>query len=673
MAISRVDEGVVEIVDASEDDDQILSTAGLGLQPGDVVVLAPNQGVNGSTIINDPANSHQVASDSSPGSGSISSAGYLVQIQDPVQSSIAVKWSEPDDGSLVWAAYRGVGWDATIAFNTLDSFTNGWAATATPTSSDLPSRVIPSDGCLLLGVCDMASGSEAVTAVGGTIIANGSERNGILAEFGTVDIGDSTVKTFNGWPTSAYRVRSYGILLIPEDADTTPQVAWSIVGAANENGFTVSTKTSFAESVRLKVGTNSAVTENVVFTDPVVPDGSGYSHHVFDSGDPNTRYYYMVEMTDASENVTLTTLQGSPKTRNTPGVPANQMFFFGSCFAEFDIGGEWYDTAFQRIAALNPDFGFHLGDWDYEDNVSTSQGSQLASLEVSMEVSDHLRTVTANIPITYSKSDHDSGANNAYPGPYTSANRAAALQMFPYPTRPDVNGLYHSIVDGRIRYIVLDTRYFAETDGSTRLGFDQRDWLFNELDQKEPLKFIFMDSTWTDDRTPAVGADTWPVFETERVAIGNYIENNAIGRIVIAHGDQHCLAADDGTNNPYGGVPIICAAPFFQESSFKTANPSSDWSEGRYPTVVQAAGQFGQVIITDDGEEISWTFNGIDSGNTTRVTYTETFNAPIGPTLKIRKDNLTVSILRVAVRQGGVTVPIQRMAIRQGGVTVPLQ
>src|SRR5690606_12336714 len=154
--------------------------------------------------------------------------------------------------------------------------------------------------------------------------------------------------------------------------------------------------------------------------------------------------------------------------------------------------------------------------------------------------SSGLRTNLGNIPTRYIKSDHDSGPNNSFPGSQTAPNRAAALQVFPYRDRPNSSGLYGSLVVGRVRFIFLDTRYFANPDGSTRLGSTQKAWLFAELVEPEPVKIIVNESLWIDNESgTGPGDDNWGAFPAEREEIGDFIVSDAVGEVRLISGDTH--------------------------------------------------------------------------------------------------------------------------------------
>jgi alkaline phosphatase D len=385
---------------------------------------------------------------------------------------------------------------------------------------------------------------------------------------------------------------------------------------------------------------------------------------------PDTAYYYGVEMTGPGGTVT-TSAYGPFTTWPTPGTAESFSFAFGSCHSYAETTSS---AAFTRISARNPRLFFHLGDFHYADNTSTSQASHLNDLATQINQLSGLKTLMANVPTVYSKSDHDTGDNGSFPGTQTAPNRAAHLQTFPSYTRPDSNGLYHSFVLGRIRFIVLDTRYFAAPDGSTRLGATQLAWLKDQLVEDEPVKIVVQESTWIDDRPAVLGDDTWQWFNAERTEIGNYIQSTAVGQVVMLMGDQHALSADNGSNNPWGGFPMFAAAPFGQWASVKTSDPVNDWSAGLWAPESPAVQQYGHVTVTDDGSTIALVYRGYDSTNTQRVTLTvnvDTTAPPEGGAPKVMVGGVETAATW-SVMAGGVEVPVVSWSVMAGGVEVPL-
>lgn len=398
-----------------------------------------------------------------------------------------------------------------------------------------------------------------------------------------------------------------------------PTVSQLIVGAVTGTGFTVSVKSSGQASVRAKVGTDEWVTAGVVYGSSGTVDGDGWAKSTVTGLSPSTTYYVAVEGTTAGSVVTTGPPLGEGKTLPAAGV-ASFTFGFGSCFDHLNgslttpVSG-----AFGRLAARDPDLFFHLGDFTYADNTGSSQASHRGDLESVLNYSAAQRSFLARTPSVYVKSDHDAGGgNNSFPGSWTAGNRAAALQVFPYGTRPDSNGLYHSFVVGRVRFIVTDTRYFAVA-GSTRLGATQKAWFKAELQQPEPVKVWVQEAAWIDNKAAESGGDKWQDFAAEKSELGSFIAASAVGQVVTIHGDQHALAADDGSHNSWGGFPSFAAAPFRNLSSLKTAS-TSDWSAGVYPASTGAdVAQYGFVTVTDTSNNITLAFRGYDTANVERV------------------------------------------------------
>lgn len=403
-------------------------------------------------------------------------------------------------------------------------------------------------------------------------------------------------------------------------AVATQTVHW--VGAPTASGFTVSSRTTGAASVRVKAGTNAAVTAGVVFGASVTPDADGYAKPLITGLAPLTQYWYDVEITDPSAVVTLAGQIGSCRTLPTAGAATSFSFGYGSCMGS----GSTSNTALSGILARNPAFFAHLGDLHYADDDTSSQASHRGELEAQYATNSSLRAIVGGVASYYIKSDHDAGGgNDGDPGVWTAPNRLATLQFTPYPPLVDSGlGLYFSVVYGRVRFIFTDTRYLrtvgsAVDDASKSiLGTAQKVWFKSQLTQPEPFKVWFQDATWVSSN---ITNDTWMNYNTERLELGAYITANmaAIGKLVTLHGDQHMIAMDDGTDNAWGGFVSACAAPFDQTASLQ----KGVFSQGLYPGVTGAqVQQYGYVVVTDTGSDITFTITGYDGGGVARQTQT---------------------------------------------------
>jgi hypothetical protein len=401
--------------------------------------------------------------------------------------------------------------------------------------------------------------------------------------------------------------------------------------------------------VRVKWGTNTAVTTGVVYTSSATPDADGYASCTTTGLAANTQYYYLVEMTNTTGGTVVvdSARAGAGKTLVTAGTPANFSVGFGSCHEP--LSGTDTDVVYSRMRTRGVDLFLHLGDFHYADSLSTSQATHRGHLETQMDTHAALKTLVAEVPTVYIKSDHDAGGgNDSIPGVWTAPNRAAYLQVFPTITRPNSNGLYGSVVVGRVRFIFTDTRYFSTQSTTpsarTRLGATQLAWFKSELSQPEPMKIWVQEATWIDNRTPSSPDDSWEYYGLERTDIANYWTASGVGKLIGIQGDQHSLAADNGSHNSWGGFPIFAAAPFHNDASHKTASGPADWSAGEYPTTEGASvSQYGRIVFTDDGTTLSAAFNGYDSSDVSRVNLTVATMSATGSVALSGTGTLTVS------------------------------
>lgn len=465
------------------------------------------------------------------------------------------------------------------------------------------------------------------------------------------------------FPVLAHDTDSGGVVLawLDSNVPAAPQVTYAIVGAPTPSGFTVSTKVTSGQSVRVRNGST--------FGSAATPDADGWSKSVFTGLSSGTVTAYDVEVTATDGFVTTIPAVGQGKTLPTTGAPANFTFGFGSCFDTLNGSLSTPNTGpFARLRARNPDLMFHLGDFTYADNTGSSQSSHRANLEQVLNFSPALQDLVRDSATFYVKSDHDAGGgNNSAPGSWTAGNRAAALQTFPYPTRPDSNGLYYAVEVGRVLFIVTDTRYLVTS--TSRLGTAQKAWFKEQMQRSHPVKVWVQEAAWIDNEPAEAGGDKWNDFPVEKAELGAFLASTAVGQVLTIHGDQHALSADNGTNNDWGGFPSFCAAPFRNYTSIKTQN-YSDWSEGFYPNPVGAEqANHGFCTVTDTGEEITLALRGYDASNTQRISM-DVVVATVAPEPGSGPSVVVAGVEHQpvwTVVQGGVEVSVDWTVV-QGGV-----
>jgi phosphodiesterase/alkaline phosphatase D-like protein len=396
-------------------------------------------------------------------------------------------------------------------------------------------------------------------------------------------------------------------------------------GTSTTDGAFISTLTSNAASVRLKISTASDLSVSPVFSSAVVPDANQWAQHTVTGLAGNTQYYYGVEV-DAVVN---TAKIGSFKTLPPVGSSASYTLAFGSCLD--NTAGS--PLSWNGMMAFNPLQFLHLGDFHYADIITADQTAFRNAMQGQFANNAALETTLGTIPTTYISSDHDSGNNDWSPAPGTQTPSFMLMyrQMVPHMALQASDSNYFAYTIGRIRYIFLDTRAYrsanSATDNSskTMIGTTQKTWLKAELVRSEPVKCIVTELPWIE--TPTVGSDKWGGFSTERAEITTYISTNSV-RAFIIHGDSHMLAADDGTNA--GGIPVFCAAPFSKTTSIK----GGPYSGGTWPTAGNTgavAHHYGRLTIADTGNNISVTFTGTDADAAIdRISMTKTWTISAG-------------------------------------------
>lgn len=622
MAITQVDSAKQLYTSATTDYDAPRPTTGGALVAGDVILAQINMGgASASPTITKPSDWTEVIPPTR--SGSTILAVYSHVVTSGEVSSPPTSWQFTSGtslaGNIIVARFRGV--DAAVLDGTA-------AVTSDGTSSKVidATSILNSGAWVISGVVYQSASTHTATLPSGfTEIAETAQDSAgagaYMARRGPVTSTGST-GTATWVITSTLAGTGYQIALRPSggtsggggDSGGTGTWTRALVGNPRTNGFTVSVKTSGATSVRVKVSTSADLTAAPVYSVAVAPSTAGWSKHTFTSLNPNTTYYYGVEM-----NGTLSTA----KTVGTKTLPLNPSSFkvvFGSC----NNGGS-SRTVWDAMRAENPAAFLHLGDWHYADINSNNQDAFRTAVEGRLDNAG-FADLLQRVPVSYITSDHDNGPNNSGVGAWTPAVNAVYREVQPHPALPGGStGLYHSFVIGRVRFIMLDCRSFrssnSATDNSskTMLGATQKAWFKDELLKSEPVKVIAMDVPWIG--AAVAGDDDWTSFTTERTELANFISSNGV-KTVILHGDAHMLAADSGANAP-GGMPVFAAAPFNQSPSVK----GGPYSEG---TDTSSSSNYGLLTITDASTSITIAYQGKTNAGVVRKSYSKTYTVDAG-------------------------------------------
>lgn len=389
------------------------------------------------------------------------------------------------------------------------------------------------------------------------------------------------------------------------------------VGGVTTSSVTVVADLSSGTNARLMVSTASTLAGATGGTSVAI--SSGFAKVTKTGLTAGTQYYYGIEV----DGVLDTTKTGSFRT--APDGAASFSFVFGSCALTGDSL-----ASFTRAKARNPDLCIINGDLHYEDPATASD----IHFGLDTQLAGTFGSMAKDVPVVYTWSDHDFGANNSTASsPSNAAANSVYRQRVPsYPLVATPTGIYHTFVYGRVRFIVVDERSFksdnSDVDDSSKtvLGATQKQWLKDTITAAtEPLIFWVGDSPWNG--SGSSNDDEWFAYDTERQELAAFFL--ASGKDIIRlSGDMHAVAADDGSTSSPGNIPVLQAAPWGNTFS----NKAGPYTSGPYPTSgTSIVRQYGHVTVTDDGSSITVDFAGYDSSNVKRVGFNRTYAADAPP------------------------------------------
>lgn len=592
------------------------------------VISYPTGVTNGEVLVCSLAISQQTAHTTAP-------AGWtLAKSQDTVSSTsypaMSVFYRIADgteSGTVTFGSWATTGrvtavmsrWSGVNTTTPLDA-TSVSANSAVSTTFTMPSISTVTNDSVLVHSIGLNAGSAADidTLAGTTLVTKATGTGRRMGQWyeQRPTAGASGTRTWTENPTTtALQWTGVTIALRSSGAAIQPSLIQRIVGVPASNPGTtavVQAKVANATSVRLKLSTDAAGTQGVVYGSAVTPSGNGDVRLTASGLTANTRYYYRVAMTGSGPE--LLDSEGTIGRLKTAPVGASSFSFcFGSCFSGVNT------DAVDRMAARGDDMFLLLGDLYYSDGTSATTANFRDKMNEKISAYQAL-LATANT--IYTPSDHDGFNNNSTAGndptAWTNWNTVRS-ELWPN------TSTYYTYVWGRVRFIVTDDRSFksnpAATDNGSKTAFGatQKQWIKDTITAAtEPVIVIAQSSPWIGAAETA--DDGWFGFTTERTELANFYAASG-KKIVIIAGDMHALAADNGTNSP-GGVPVFQAAPFNQTSSIK----GGPYSVSPYPAAAgQGVTQYGRVVVSDTGSQIVLTFSGYSaSTDTQRVTMSVT-------------------------------------------------
>lgn len=315
---------------------------------------------------------------------------------------------------------------------------------------------------------------------------------------------------------------------------------------------------------------------------------------------PNTTYYYVFKAMGKYSLI--------GRTKTAPIESVDQLKFVLISCSNFNWG---YFNVYDRIADRNDlDAVIHVGDYIYEypegvyeeasltdritfPNDETNTLEEYRARYSLYRLNNELIRAHQQHPFITTWDDHEiandgyiDGAENHDPSEGDWEDRKAQATQAYFEWLPIRNNqddqVYRSFQYGPLAdLLVLDTRFEGRTvqlgsmldpafnDLRTMLGDEQKEWLFNKLDQSEAQWKIIANQVMFSPFNVGFGAaqgaitnadavfgvesvflDIWDGYPAERQQIVDHITNNDIDNVVILSGDIHSSFANDVVTNP---------------------------------------------------------------------------------------------------------------------------
>lgn len=394
-------------------------------------------------------------------------------------------------------------------------------------------------------------------------------------------------------------------LLLPLSCIASPdsvQVFWS--GALTPHSI----------SIRARVST---VTDSVRVAYCEAPCTAGYNYSAYVTADaasdqvaridlnglqPETPYTYRFEV-----NAVLDTAQGRVGHFTTPPIgSASFSFVTGSC------NGDSKSPVWQAMRDRDPLFFLGTGDLHYRDPNSLDPEAHRAPYREAVLASSPMNELLHQAPIAYVWDDHDFCGNNSDGESVGKVSAARAYREYvPHYPLSNSTGVYQAFTIGRVHFIMSDLRSSKSYWGM--MDVVQYTWLLQQFLHARDNGLVacwVSPLTWNSMGWP----ENWACQPEERRAISDFLYAQHVKDLFIISGDAHMLAIDDGANADFSTAqslayhyPIFQAAAISRFGSYKGGNFNQG---GVFPNPYPWNGQFGEVIVNDDGQDVCITLNG---------------------------------------------------------------
>lgn len=334
----------------------------------------------------------------------------------------------------------------------------------------------------------------------------------------------------------------------------------------------------------------------------------------------------------------------------TPLTDAHSFSFVaGSCNSEGD------HPVWQAMTAQDPLFFLCTGDLHYLDPNSEDLEVHRAPYRDAVLNGSAMRAFFQGTPIAYVWDDHDFSGNGSDASSIGRFSAARAYREYTphYPMNDDVS-IHQAFTIGRVHFILSDLR--SNKTPYAMMDVGQYTWLLQQFlhARNNGLVACWVSPlTWNSEGWP----ENWACQPDERRAINDFLYAQQVKDVFIISGDAHMLAIDDGTNADFSTAqnlayhyPILQAAAISRYGSYKGGNFNQG---GVFPNTFPWNGQFGEVKVEDDGEQVCITLNGLRTDSmSTSVQFLNSYTFCRAPSIQDAIPEAATSALEAWYAQG---------------------
>jgi len=323
---------------------------------------------------------------------------------------------------------------------------------------------------------------------------------------------------------------------------------------------------------------------------------------VLEGLEPGTLYQYRFELDGTLDN----SPQHTGYFRTPVTGPSSFSFVVGSC------NGSGAHPVWQAMRARDPLFFLSTGDLHYNDPNSEDVEVHRAPYRDAVLSPTPMNALLHDVPIAYVWDDHDFCGNASDGSAIGRLNAARAYREYvPHYALTDSVSIDQSFTIGRVHFILSDLR--SNKSLGAMMSPAQHDRLLNGLLYAKANALL---ACWVTPLTwnSIAWEENWGCQPFERNMLADALRDLGIADLFMLSGDAHMLAIDDGANadfstgmNNPAQYPIFQAAAINRSGSYKGGTFNQG---GPFPNPDGYRGQFGEVVVDDDGEQVCITFNG---------------------------------------------------------------